>query len=92
MHYILNKLYIFSEVIYLKLNVDELILRKVVTAVSNTIHMSVGASQAFIVKVLDKERTLETMILAAPDTDTNATGHLFECEWLTSMFHGLSLT
>lgn len=67
-----------TEIIYLKLNIDELVLRRVVTAVSNTVHMSIGASQVFIVKVLDRERTLDTMILAAPDTDSNSTGHLFE--------------
>lgn len=60
-----------TETIYLKINLDDMIVRRVLTALSETTHLSVGALQAFMVRLPEKGPETETMILNAPDTENS---------------------
>ncbi|KAG8333592.1 hypothetical protein J6590_107771, partial [Homalodisca vitripennis] len=64
--------------IYLKLSVEQLAARRVLTGVSETTNVSVSACQLFVVRLLDRGDECETMIVAAPDTDTPLDSPLLE--------------
>ncbi|XP_054279207.1 uncharacterized protein LOC128997593 [Macrosteles quadrilineatus] len=59
-----------TDTIFLKLVVEHVKLRRVVTALCTSTCVSVAACQLFAVKMPDKGDEWETMIVSAPDTDS----------------------
>uniref|UniRef100_A0A1B6E4J2 Chorein N-terminal domain-containing protein n=1 Tax=Clastoptera arizonana TaxID=38151 RepID=A0A1B6E4J2_9HEMI len=58
-----------TETIYLKISVEDINVRRVLTGISETVQFSNGAIQAFMIRLPEKGPEIETMILNAPDVD-----------------------
>uniref|UniRef100_A0A1B6L4K0 Chorein N-terminal domain-containing protein n=1 Tax=Graphocephala atropunctata TaxID=36148 RepID=A0A1B6L4K0_9HEMI len=67
-----------TDTIYLKLSVEQLAARRLLTGVSESTSLSMSACQLFVVRLLDRGDECETMIVAAPDTDTPLDSPLLE--------------
>ncbi|RZF36840.1 hypothetical protein LSTR_LSTR004528 [Laodelphax striatellus] len=62
---------IVSDIVFLKLAMDKLTLKQVLTGMSESIQVCVNSCQGFAVQLTDRGQHKQTMILDAPNTNIN---------------------